>query len=259
MESQSLQTLATCRLNETARDNQMLTATQLASEKERIKAAYAHREIKVDKRLYSYFDHGRLFMMQERERQVLTLLREHKRHALGKQKILEVGCGDGQILRELIKWGAQPENLAGVDLLPDQIGEARRLCPGSVALHCVNAVDLPFPDAAYDLVVQVTAFSSVLDFGVKQHMGREMVRVLKPDGAILWHDFFFNNPRNSDVRGIGLEEIRRLFPDCIVAAQRMTLAPPLTRLVAPLSWSLCYFLARLRLFNTHYLGLIFRK
>jgi ubiquinone/menaquinone biosynthesis C-methylase UbiE len=237
----------------------MFTTSKLALEEERIRAAYAHREVSVDKRLYSYFDLGRLFMMQERERQVLTLLKQHKRHALGKQKILEVGCGDGQILREFIKWGAQPENLAGVDLLPDQICEARRLCPGSVALYCGNVVDLPFPDAAYDLVVQVTAFSSVLDLGLKQQMGREMLRVLKPEGAILWHDFFFNNPRNSDVRGIGLEEIRRLFPDCIVALRRMMLAPPLTRLVAPLSWSLCYCLARLRVFNTHYLGLIFRR
>src|SRR5262249_27097790 len=175
------------------------------------KAAYARRERKVDKRLYSYFDLGRLFMMQERERQVLTLLKHHKRLALAKQKILKGGWVEGQILRELIKWGQQRENLAGVDLIPEQIGEARRLCPGSVALYCGNAVNLPFPDAAYDLVVQVTAFSSVLDLGLKQQMGREMLRVLKPEGAILWHDFFFNNPRNSDVRGIGLEEIRRLF------------------------------------------------
>jgi ubiquinone/menaquinone biosynthesis C-methylase UbiE len=236
----------------------MLTVDQLASEKDRIQAAYARREIEVDKRLYSYFDLGRLFMMQERERQVLTLLREHGRDALADQKVLEIGCGDGQILRELIKWGARPGNLAGVDLRAEQIGEARRLCPDSVALHCGNAADLPFPDAAYDLVVQVTAFSSVLDDGMKRQMGREMLRVLKPEGAILWHDFFFNNPRNSDVRGIGLKEIRRLFPDCVVAVRRVTLAPPLTRLLAPLSWSLCYCLARLRVFNSHYLGLIFR-
>jgi len=237
----------------------MLTPIQLASENNRIKAAYACRESKMDKRLYSYFDLGRLFMMQERERQVLSLLRKHKRHALAKQKILEVGCGDGQILRELTKWGARPENLTGMDLLPDQISEARRLCPGSVALYCGNAVDMPFPDAAYDLVVQVTAFSSVLDVAMKQQMGHEMLRVLKPEGAILWHDFFFNNPKNPDVRGITLPEIRSLFPDCVVAARRVTLAPPLTRLVAPLSWSLCYCMARIGVFNTHYLGLIFRK
>jgi len=190
---------------------------------------------------------------------VLALLRQHNRHALAKQKILEVGCGDGQILRELTKWGAQPENLAGVDLLPDQINEARRLCPGSVSLYCGNAVEMPFSDATYDLVVQVTAFSSVLDLAMKQQMGREMLRVLKPEGAILWHDFFFNNPKNPDVRGIRLREIRSLFPDCVVAVRRVTLAPPLTRLVAPLSWSFCYCLARIGVFNTHYLGLIFRK
>jgi ubiquinone/menaquinone biosynthesis C-methylase UbiE len=237
----------------------MLPVAQLASEKNRIKAAYARRETSLNKRLYSHFDAARLFMLQERERQMLTVLRQHKRHDLAKQKILEIGCGDGQILRELIKWGARPGNLAGVDLLPDQIAEARRLCPGSVSLYCGDAVDLPFPDAAYDLVVQVTAFSSVLDVGMKQQMAREMLRVLRPEGGILWHDFFLNNPRNPDVRGIRLEEIRKLFPNCVFALRRMTLAPPLTRLVAPLCWSLCYSLAGLRVFNTHYLGLIFRN
>jgi ubiquinone/menaquinone biosynthesis C-methylase UbiE len=236
----------------------MLAVAQLASEKDRIRAAYARREIRVNKWFYSYFDPGRLFMMQERERQILTLLRQYKRHHLAKQKILEIGCGDGQILRELIKWGARPGNLAGVDLLPDQIGEARRLCPESVALYCGDAVDLPFPDAYYDLVVQVTAFSSVLDVGMKHQMAREMLRVAKPEGAILWHDFFFN-PTNPDVRGIRLKEIRKLFPNCVFALRRTTLAPPLTRLVAPLCWSLCYSLAGLRVFNTHYLGLILRK
>src|ERR1700688_3827382 len=101
----------------------MLTTSKLVLEEERIRAAYAHRKVSVDKRLYSYLDLGRLFMMQEREREVLALFKRHARDALANQNILEVGCGNGHILRELIKWGARPENVVGVDVLPDQIEE----------------------------------------------------------------------------------------------------------------------------------------
>ena len=38
-----------------------------------------------------------------------------------------------------------------------------------------------------------------------------MIRVLKPNGIVLWFDFRLNNPRNPDVLGIGKREIRQLF------------------------------------------------
>ena len=85
-----------------------------------------------------------------------------------------------------------------------------------------------------------------------------MLRVLKSGGSILWYDFFLSNPRNPDVQGIGRNEIFRLFPGCEVISRRLTLAPPLARFLAPRSWPLCSFLARLRFLDTHYLALIRR-
>jgi SAM-dependent methyltransferase len=230
--------------------------SEYAAEEARIRSAYAHRKTKpaIWKR-ESYFDPGCLFMMQEQERKVLALLRRHRRDDLANQQILEVGCGTGGNLRRLIKWGARPENLSGLDLLSDNIVQARRLSPSDVRLYCGNAANIPFPDAAFDLVVQVTMFSSILDPGMKQRIAQEMLRVLKPDGAILWLDFFFNNPRNPEVRGVGRKEIRNLFPDCNAPVHRMNLAPPLVRLLAPRSWLLCDILAGLPFLDTHYLGL----
>jgi ubiquinone/menaquinone biosynthesis C-methylase UbiE len=234
----------------------MLIPSEYAAEEARIRAAYAHRATTpaILKR-ESYFDRACLFMMQEQEREILALLRRHKRDDLANQKILEVGCGTGGNLRRLIKWGARPEYVAGLDLLPDYIDQARRLSPNGVSLNCGNAADIPFPDASFDLVVQVTVFSSILDPGMKQRIAREMLRVLKADGAILWLDFFFNNPRNPDVRGVGRKEIRSLFPDCIAKVRRVNLAPPLVRLLAPRSWLLCDILSGLAILDTHYLGL----
>jgi SAM-dependent methyltransferase len=238
----------------------VLIPTEYAAEEARIKAAYAHRDTtpEILKR-ESHFDRACLFMMQEQEREILALLGRHGREDLANQKILEVGCGVGGNLRRLIKWGARPENVAGLDLLPENIDQARRLSPNGVSLHIGNAANIPFLDGSFDLVVQVTVFSSILDPRMKQRIAQEMLRVLRAGGAILWLDFFFNNPRNPDVRGVGRKEIRSLFPDCIVEVTRVNLAPPLVRLLAPRSWLLCDFLSGLALLDTHYLGLFRMK
>src|SRR6266705_1941728 len=99
-------------------------------EETRIRAAYAKRQ--GDDTRYSWFSPGHLFIIQEREQRLLALLKRYGFAPLKARKILEVGCGTGYWLREFIKWGARPEDLAGVDLLPDRVAEARRLCPESV-------------------------------------------------------------------------------------------------------------------------------
>src|SRR6266498_1179090 len=98
-------------------------------EEGRIRTAYAKRQ---DELRYSCFDIGHLFMLQDRERQVLALLKRYSFGSLTTKNILEIGCGKGHWLRDFIKWGAQPENISGVDLLADRVAEARQLCPESV-------------------------------------------------------------------------------------------------------------------------------
>ena len=122
----------------------------------------------------------------------------------------EVGCGTGYWLREFIKWGAQPEHIVGVDLLSDRVTEAKKLCPETVQVQCGSAAALAFPSATFDLVLQSTVFTSVLDASMKQQMAAEMLRVVKSDGLILWYDYHVNNPWNADVRGIKRQEIAQL-------------------------------------------------
>ena len=225
-------------------------------EEARIRAAYAKRQ-KDDAR-YSYFNTSNLFLMQEREQCLLTLLKRYHLVPLGTKKILEVGCGTGYWLREFIKWGARPENITGIDLLVDRIAEARYLCPEAVRILYGNAAELAFPDATFDLVVQSTVFTSVLNPLMKQQVASEMLRVVKNDGLILWYDFHVNNPWNPDVRGVKRREISQLFPGCRIKLQRTTLVPPLVRLLAPYSWLACYVLGKMPWLCTHYMGLIFK-
>lgn len=233
-----------------------ISQPNLVEEERRLKRVYERRGAEIPKDRYSYFNPANLLSIQERERRVLALLARHTKVPLDKMKILEIGCGTGFWLREFISWGGRPENIVGVDLLADRIEECRRLCPAEVKVHCNSASSIDSPDGSFDLVLQSTVFSSVLDGNTKRQMAKEMVRVLRDDGVILWYDFFVNNPNNPDVRGIGRRELSELFPKLKVRSARITLAPPLARLLAPHSAMICELLSGLRILDTHLLAVI---
>ncbi len=90
-------------------------------------------------------------------------------------------------------------------------------------------------------------------------MAREITRVLTPGGALLWYDFAVNNPRNPNVRKVGREELRALFPELRGRIRSATLAPPLTRMVAPRSWVAATLLEALPPLHTHLLAVLVKK
>lgn len=55
-----------------------------------------------------------------------------------------------------------------------------------IDFRCGNAENLPYEDESFDIVMQFTVFTSILDSEMKQNIAREMLRVIKPDGIILW-------------------------------------------------------------------------
>lgn len=188
-----------------------------------------------------------------------TLLAAHVGGDLQTKRILEVGCGTGYWLRQFIQWGARPENLTGADLLSERIEKARDLCPAGVRLECRDASTLPIDDESMDLAAQFTVFTSILDQAMKAAMAAEIHRVLKPGGWLLWYDYFLDNPWNPDVRGVGKREIRRLFPAFEIRLERVTVAPPLGRMlgrVSPLAYQVA---GSLKVFCTHYLGILRKK
>ncbi len=229
----------------------------MRAEESRIHEAYARRA--AASRISSWFDAGHLFMVQEIEQRLLAALSRYGMAPLQAKRILEIGCGNAHWLREFIKWGASPDHLAGVDLLSERIAQARRLSPPGMALMSGNAAELEFPGDSFDIVLQATMFTSILDLSLKERIAAEMLRVLKPDGVILWYDFRFNNPRNPDVRGIKKLEIQKLFPNCRIALEKITLAPPLARALAPYSWFGASVLNAIPWACTHYLGAIQKK
>jgi ubiquinone/menaquinone biosynthesis C-methylase UbiE len=228
-----------------------MTQIPPSAELTRIREAY-------DRRLHSraqesWFNPGNLFIIQDIERNLLSVLRDCGFSSLEEKKLLEIGCGTGYWLREFIKWGARPENMTGIDLLAERANAARRLCPAGVTIRCGNAGALEFPEKSFDLVLQSTVFTSILDPELQESIASEMLRVVKQDGLIIWYDFHVNNPRNPDVRGVKKQQIHRLFQGCRIQFRRITLAPPLARSLAPYSVLMCSLLQKLPWLCTHYL------
>ena len=222
-------------------------------EQARIQQVYAERQ---RTKRYTWFDPAYVFTIQEREHRVLRSLRARGLTSLSETKILEIGCGNGAWLNEFIKWGARPENITGVDLLAERIDEARRRCPAGVRLECGNAARLNFPDSSFDLILQSTVFTSILDQNIRHEIAKEMTRVAKKGSLILWYDFHIRNPRNPHVQPVRKREIYRLFRGCRVYLRRITLAPPITRFLAPRSLFACYVLSKIPWLCSHYLGVI---
>ncbi|HEV2960981.1 MAG TPA: class I SAM-dependent methyltransferase [Candidatus Angelobacter sp.] len=225
------------------------------AEDERVRAAYARRRQTIPAGRYARTNPFTLCAAHEREEEMAAMFRAEGLTTLSGLRILDVGCGRGDTLRQMLEYGADPELLTGIDLLDENVKRARHLSP-HLQIICGSASRLPFPDSSFDLVLQFTLFTSILNDEVKRTIAAEMKRVLAPGGRILWYDFSFNNPKNPDVRGIGKREIRTLFPGLEMKVKRVTLAPPLGRIVAPFSIVLYYLLSRIRPLCTHLLCLL---
>ena len=194
-----------------------------------VKARYARRPA-ADSR-YSLFDPTALQALQERQRAVLRRLARQGLTDLPALRLLDVGCGTGGNLLDCLRMGFLPEHLAGIELLAERLKVARACLPASVDLRRGDATALDLPAAGFDIVTQFTVFSSLLDGAFQQRLADAMWAWVRPGGGILWYDFTVNNPRNADVRGVPLSSVRELFPQGRISAERLTLAPPIARVV----------------------------
>lgn len=227
-------------------------------EAQRILDEYGRREREIGRDFYSTTRPANLFLRQGQQRALLDALARSGSLPLGERRILEVGCGLGRWLALFEEFGAARGNLAGIDLDQTRVEETRARYPGA-DLRAGDASRLPWPDHSFDIVFQSLVFTSILDADMRARVAAEMLRVVKPGGAILWYDFRYDNPANPNVRGVPAPEIAALFPDCTIDLARVSLAPPLVRRIVPASWLVASALERLRVLNTHYFGVIRRR
>lgn len=205
-----------------------------SQETERIVERYGRRLSRGNNARYSMLNPSVWPAVQERQRAIIGLLRRHTRVELKDMHALEIGCGTGGNLLELLRLGFDANNLVANELIHERAVIARGNLPGSVVIHEGNALTLNLPPKSFDIVYQSTVFTSILDTGFQDKLAGRMWEWCRPGGGVLWYDFVFNNPRNADVRGVPLSRVRALFPEASIDTRRVTLAPPISRIVCRL-------------------------
>ncbi|HEY9087384.1 MAG TPA: class I SAM-dependent methyltransferase [Anaerolineaceae bacterium] len=224
----------------------------------RLRSEYSRREERLaSSDRYSSFNPAYLYAIHQRQAATFHALRKAGIRNLKDQKILEIGCGSGRVLLEYLAAEAQQCNIFGIDIQQKPLSAAQKRLPDA-SFACCNGEYLPFPTAHFDLVLQYTAFSSVLEDAIRINMAKEALRVLKPGGIIVWYDFW-TNPLNKQTHGIRAAEIRSLFPNCEHHIRKITLAPPITRRLVPRFTLVAYILEALSIFNSHLLATIRQK
>ena len=102
--------------------------------------------------------------------------------------LLDVACGTGRFLRQTrLAFPRLP--LTGLDLSRAYLSEAERNfvdCQPATWL-AANAEDIPLPAASQDIVTSIFLFHE-LPPDVRRRVAREMARVLKPGGSLVFMD-----------------------------------------------------------------------
>lgn len=221
---------------------------------DRIRAEYEQRD-SAPGAVYSSYRAPNFFALQSRERALRDGLEANGLLPLFNASLLEVGVGGAAWFPTFHRFGLAEERFAGIDLMADRVEKARVRTP-KADMRVGDGASLPWDDGSFDVVFQGTMLSSVLDDGLQARIAAEMLRVVRPTGAIVSYDFSFNNPRNKQVRGVHRRDLKRLFPNCVITTSKASLAPPVARRLVPISWTLAELLQGVRVANTHLLAVV---
>jgi ubiquinone/menaquinone biosynthesis C-methylase UbiE len=168
-------------------------------------------------------------------------------------KLLEIGCGCGNNILDFIRLGFKAKNITVNELIESRMQKAKEILPGSVQFIEGNAAELKLKAESYDIVYQSMVFSSILSRDLRESIAEQMWRWVKPGGGVLWYDFIYNNPSNKDVTGIPVHEFLKMFPGSEYYKWKITLAPPLSRLVTKIHPVLYPVFNTFKFLRTHYL------
>ena len=102
------------------------------------------------------------------------------------ERVLDVGCGPGFYVAELLERVGPEGAVVGIDSSPQMLGLAAHRCQGhaNVTFHEAPATSLPVDDGGFDAALSVQVLEYVGD--VDAALG-EMRRALRPGGrVVLW-------------------------------------------------------------------------
>lgn len=120
----------------------------------------------------------------EYEEQILPLVAEQ---LAGAERILDVGCGEGQVARHLVATSTTASFVAGLDPVANQITEATSRAGGPMYAQAAAGA-LAVRSGSFDAVVACLVYEHIEDMHAAV---AEVARVLVADGVFL---FLLNHP-----------------------------------------------------------------
>ena len=194
------------------------------SDRDRIRQDYDGYSTAGRDRIWDLSNPGFARLIQERDRAILDItlkaLPEHSR-------LLDIGCGDGRHIKAVLARRAGITAI-GIDLLDDRIEQARKSVPDAT-FHVALADDLQLEASSIDVAAAITLFSSLPSPTLEEAVAREITRVVRPGGALVWFDLRRDNPWNRAVHGVSERRLAELFPGWQRDLRSFTLLPPLAR------------------------------
>lgn len=105
--------------------------------------------------------------------------------AAGGARVLDVGCGNGYLMRDLIEAFPEKTVFSGIDLCEAEIelGRERFASEPRVHLMKARAEALPFGDSTFDIAVSHQALNFIIDVGP---VFAEIFRTLRPGGTFVF-------------------------------------------------------------------------
>ena len=205
---------------------------------------------------WSSLNLGNKVIEQEKLDELKEILDESNLKLFDKQ-ILDIGCAGGGTMRLSLKLGAKEKNIHGIDIREERVVEAKENFINS-NISVMDARKLNYPDEYFDIIIIFTLLSSILSTKYRIQISKEINRLLKPNGYVLYYDFRYGNPFNRNVRKVSYQDIEQIFPKMNKKLRLITLLPPFARILKGPAIKLYPYLSKFSLLKTHYLGL-FKK
>jgi len=95
------------------------------------------------------------------------------------KKVLEVGCGPGSNLKEVMR--KNPIQLCAVDISNEMIAEAKKNTRGEVEIRKTNGIDIDFDDNSFDIVFTVTVLQHNTDKAMLEGLVESICRVSRSE------------------------------------------------------------------------------
>lgn len=131
--------------------------------------------------------HGEFLKLDDTIRWGIWQIPDHVLGALGEVsglRVLEMGCGAGQLAVKLAKQGAE---VVGIDVSERQLAHARaavKAAGADVTLVCASADDTPLPSEGFDLIC---SDHGGLTYADPRDVIPEAARLLRPGGRLVFN------------------------------------------------------------------------